>query len=214
MKSIDFLPERIRFQRDRRRRLVRQGCLLGLCLIGLAVLGYVRHGRIQTARAELAMLNDRSANSQRQLALRRELESQQADLMIKKRIADQLGSRASALEVLAEVSRLLPGSIVLSSLTVETMEIDAPLPSAKDSTNETDRASAAAAPSGKAKTRSVKRLQLTLTGLSPTDVEVANFIGQLSTSPLFENVNMGYAKNTVFRNRPAREFQVSCHVVR
>jgi len=50
--------------------------------------------------------------------------------------------------------------------------------------------------------------------MAPTDVDVANFIGQLAGSRLFEGVNMGYARNVTFRSRSARQFQVSCYVIR
>ena len=50
--------------------------------------------------------------------------------------------------------------------------------------------------------------------LSPNNVDVANFIADLSASPLFEEVDMGYAKNIVFRSKAAKEFQASCYVVR
>jgi hypothetical protein len=58
----------------------------------------------------------------------------------------------------------------------------------------------------------VKRVRLMLTGIAPGDVDVANFIGQLSASPLVEDVNMGYAKTVEFRGRLAREFQASCYI--
>ncbi len=60
----------------------------------------------------------------------------------------------------------------------------------------------------------VRRVRVVLAGLAPTDVDVANFIGQLSASPLFENVNMGYAKTVRFRGRSAREFQASCYLAK
>ena len=50
--------------------------------------------------------------------------------------------------------------------------------------------------------------------MAPTDVDVANFIGQLAGSRVFEDVNMGYARNVPFRTRTARKFQVSCYVIR
>ena len=67
---------------------------------------------------------------------------------------------------------------------------------------------------GKGKEITRKRLRLVLTGLAPGDVDVANFIGQLSGSPVFEDVNMGYARNVEFNGRLAREFQASCYVIR
>ena len=59
-----------------------------------------------------------------------------------------------------------------------------------------------------------RRIRLVLTGLAPSDIDVANFIGQLASSPLFEDVNMGYAKTVFHENYEAREFQASCFIVR
>jgi len=103
---------------------------------------------------------------------------------------------------------VMPESITLTSLTLETMEV-----------------STAAAPSRTSRSRratkaqdvgatTVNRIQAVITGVSPTDVDVANFIGQLSASPLFEDVNMGYARTVEYRGRQAREFQASCYITR
>ena len=60
----------------------------------------------------------------------------------------------------------------------------------------------------------VKRVLLVIDGMAPNDVDVANFIGQLSACPLFEDVHMGYAKTVRFRGAEAREFQAKCYVIR
>jgi len=93
MRDIDFLPEGIRDQRARRRSLIRQGQLTAVCLVGLAVLGMVRQRSLAEAREELAKVRDQAANVRYQLTFRSMLEKQKAELMIKKRIDDQLGSR-------------------------------------------------------------------------------------------------------------------------
>lgn len=209
MNEIDFLPRRITAQRERRHRLVVQGYLLAICLIGLIVLGYVFHGRIEKARGELQLLQSRAGSIHRQLELRGSLEGQLGDLMIKKRIEEQLGRRAGTLEVLAELQRVVPESMALTSLTMATVTVRAA--AAPAAGREANRAVA----KGKAKTRrTVKRVRVVITGMAPSDVDVANFIGQLSASPVFEDVTMGYAKNVDFRSRSARKFQASCYVAR
>jgi len=215
MEKIDFLPERIRNQRARGKRLVRQAYLLGLCIAAMAVLAYDRQARISNAQGELVLLTGRSANVQRQLAMLGMLESEQAELYLKKRINDHLGSRVKTLVVLAELERLMPEGIALTNLHVETMDVSTPI-FPVGTRNASARAAAAPAPEADPKTPQnvVKRRRVVITGLAPTDVDVANFIGQLASSKLFEEVTMGYAKNVVFRGRSAREFQTSCYVVR
>lgn len=211
MDKIDFLPERIKTQRVRRHRLVREGYLLALCVLGLAVLGYARQGRIGEAKAELQVLDDRATNIKNQLNLLTVLQRQQADLMTMKRIDDKLGSSVNALYTMAELGRIQPVGMVLRELKIETMSVRVPV-SEINRINASVRATRAG---GRIqKERIVTRVRLTVTGLAPTDVDVAYFIGQMSASPLFEKVNMGYSKGTEFRGRSAREFHASCYLVR
>jgi len=209
MNSIDFLPEHIRAQRVRRRRLIRGVNLLVLCAVGLAALGYTRHESIQQARAEVDALAGRSATMRAQLAQRAELERQLGEMHVIERIDAQLGTRVNALDVLAELSKLMPDSISLTTMNLETIDVRVPLDSAYA------QAGARPVEAGRqTRTRTVKRVRLVIVGMAPTDVDVANFIGQLSASPLFEEVTMGYARNKTFRRREAREFQASCYVVK
>ena len=209
MKDIDFLPDRIRARRARRHRLVMHGYLLAVCLVGLAVLGYVFQTQIQSARAELSLLQSRGDDMQRQLDLRASLEEQLADLMIKRQIEECLGRRIGTLDVLGEIQRVMPESMALTKLTMETVEVE--LSAAPHGRDERTVRVARGRPKGE---KIVKRVRVVLTGLAPTDVDVANFIGQLASSRVFEDVNMGYAKNVNFRSRSAREFQASCYVAR
>ena len=209
MHDVDFLPEKIKLQRVRRRRFVRQGYMLAVCVVAMGFLGYLRAGRISTARGELSLLDQRVANVRRQLDLRADLERQQADLFVKKRISDQFGSRVEVLDLLAELERVLPKDVTLTSLNVETLEVDIPVIPVKIRS-----VCAVTNNNNQSKSRRVRRVRLELTGLAPNDVTVANFIGQLSASLLFEDVSMAYAKNVVFQKHIAREFRASCFVVK
>jgi len=210
MDDIDFLPERIRDRRIRRSHLLRLGYLLLAFLCAVVLRGNFRQTRIATARSELNLLSDRIENAQQQLTIRRLLERQEAELMIKKRIDETLGTRVNALGLLAELEHVVPEQIVLTSLDFDIIVVSVPVEPAGRVNRSARPASSAAAPKQKVH----KRIRLTLTGLAPSDVAVANFIGQLASSPLFEDVNMGYAKTVIFRKCRAREFQASCYVVK
>lgn len=212
MKSIDFLPERIRQQRRRRRALKRQVYLLALCIGGLALLGYLRQGRIAHTEAQLALLTERSTNLQRQIAMRVLLEKEQGELFVKQRVDEDLGSRVNALDILGELERVVSQRLTLTKLTLEATELHQPAEPAKGGRQARPR------PPGRRRDEKpaqvVRRIRMVLTGLAPTDIDVANFIGQLSASPLFEDVNMGYTRTTDYKGCKAREFQTSCFVVR
>lgn len=205
--EIDFLPERLKTQRLRRRRILRQAGLLSLAAAGVVVWACFSDGRVATAQARLDMLRDRCGNAQKLLAQRADLQRQQAELLIKERISQRLGSRADALEVMSELERLLPPQVSLINLSLDAVQVSVPVvaPVVRGGPVRAE---------GLPRESTVRRLRLVITGIAPSDVDVANFIAQLPTSPLFEDVNMGYVRSLVLQNCRAREFQVSCHVVR
>ena len=211
MENIDFLPERIRNQRLRSKWFSRQVYLLAIFAGALALLALGRQNRISQAEAELLLLTGRSANVQRQLAMLSSLEGQQAELHLKKRINDHLGSRFNVMVVLAELERLMPNSMSLVNLHVETVDQTSQVTPA--TVRPGPRPLVVSSPQAVSE-QTVKRLRLVITGVAPTDVDVANFIGQMATSRLFEEVTMGYAKNVTYRGRVAREFQATSYIVR
>ena len=210
MYTTDFLPERIRSRRTRRQALRRQVVLMAVCVAGLAALAIVNQGRVQMAQAHLRSLMDKTANVERQLAERAKLEAQQADLLVKQRIDDELGSRVNALEIMAELERILPRSIFLTSLNVEAVETKVPVSPAGDKTQPKRKDKGRE----QARDMTVKRVRLEFTGVAPGDVDIANFIAQLSAGRLFEDVSMVYARNSDFRGQSAREFQAGCFLVK
>ena len=204
--AIDFLPERMKARRARNRRILRQVNLLVLAAATFAAWLYFSDRRVARAAAEMNLLKDRSANVQNLLLQRDLLEKQQGTLLIKERIGSRLGSRAGVLDVLCELQRLLPPGVSLTTLNLDGVQVT--------STAELVRDHSPLPPGAAPRESVVTRLQLVLTGIAPSDVDVATFIGQIAASPLFEDVNMGYIRNQVVQGRRAREFQVSCHVVR
>lgn len=211
--EVDFLPERIRQHRARRRRLLRQGYCLAVYVAAICALGYTRQARIATAKGELARLEERAGLVEREAATIPKLRSQMSDLLIKKRIDEELGSRADCTAVLAELCRLLPENMALVSLEMRpvTLQVDASGPVRQPS----NRAGASGADASRGQSKGlVRRAQVVLVGLAPSDVDVANFIGQLAASCLFEDVNMSYAKTVVFQGRLAREFLATCYLIK
>ena len=209
MREADFLPEWLRQQRVRRKRLIRQGQLLAICVACMALLTCARQAWISEARATLAGIHDRAEDQNRLIAQIPPLERQMADLLVKKQIDSELGSRTDCTAMLAELCHLMPRNMSLASLELKPVEV----------TIEPDHPAKRKARPGRgggsrSTAKVVRRVRVVLAGLAPTDVDVANFIGQLSASPLFENVNMGYAKTVRFRGRSAREFQAGCYLAK
>ena len=206
MNGVDFLPQRIKARRLRRRRLKAQACLLVLCAGLAAMLSYVRQGRIATARADVAMIVDHAGDVRSQVGEAAKLETQLGQLRVVGRIEQDLGRRVNTLKLLAELERRMPPALALTNLKIETVVQTIPV----RPVGLTHRAGKAVV----AEDKKLRRVRLTLAGLAPSDVDVATFIGQLSAGPLFEDVNMGYTRSERLRGRTVRSFQASCYVAR
>jgi hypothetical protein len=57
-----------------------------------------------------------------------------------------------------------------------------------------------------------RRLKVRVQGVCPTDVDLANFMTQLSAVPYFESVNNTYARERAENNRVMREFELTFSV--
>lgn len=205
MNLIDFLPKRIRHQRSAYRHLRRQGLALTLVVVVLGGVGYFNELRIANAQSDLMAQQNRADALAATLTVLPELTAQLADGQIKARISRELGSRLTINALLAEVGRLLPPSSCLTSLECSTIDAVAQFAGRQKS----QQARKQGRDEAVSPTR--KRVRLVVTGLAPTAIDVADFIGRLSASPLFCDIRMGYAKTVVIEreNRKARSFEVT-----
>lgn len=180
--DIDFLPPTYR-QAIEARWTVRRAAGLGAIL--LAALGGLAWQTVRT-REELRTLH---ANVQQQLANAHKqatdfatLQQEQSDLQKQLSIHRQLKLPINYSQITGTLASLMPLEITLCTLDLknETVTItqDAP-PSSGDA-------------------NPIKRerhfVSIDLQGLAPTDVTVANFIGQLAGSKVFRNVKMLYSR--------------------
>jgi hypothetical protein len=53
---------------------------------------------------------------------------------------------------------------------------------------------------------------VTIRGVAPTHVDVANFVVQLSNVPYFEQVSLGYGRDNMLNGHLMREFEVTFFV--
>jgi len=210
MECVNFLPRRLKLQRRRRRRAMRQAVVLAASACALGALGYWRQTEVTAARADLACLKQQQGQLEERLAALPALTEQLAAGQVKQRISRELGSRLTINAVLAELSRRLPPAVSLTGISYSTVEMQPEDPGAGVPARP-------GRPAGKdLKIPPEKRVRVVITGLAPTDLDVANAVAQLSACPLFSNAAMGYAKTVAVDKdrRKASSFQVSCLMAR
>ncbi|MFP4054361.1 MAG: PilN domain-containing protein [Phycisphaerae bacterium] len=212
MHNIDFLPRGIKEHRARRRRRVRQSYIVGACVAVLVAVGYVRQGSVDTVQAELVALQSRSSRVRSQLSLREDLEKEWNELIRKQEISERFDTRLTARDVLAELGHRLPESMALTKLNIQSDNVL--LDPATPAQRRTGGGRAVTAMPPTTSRQRITQIRLVITGLAPSDVEIANFVGQLASSPLFEDVHMGYTREVTYRGKKARQFQATCYTAR
>lgn len=204
MNEINFLPQSFLESQNRRLRLFREITIIsGMVLISLALFAG-QSGRVMSVRN----LAERKSEELEAAKLRSKevarLKDQQQQLKLKLAVHEGLAMPLNVSSILATVSDLLPKRMALTEISCSADDPKLDLAALKQTA--TSRKSKAKA---KAPVRIEARvMNIQLTGISPSDVDVANFVGALSASPIFQNVKMRYAKSTKIDKATAREFRI------
>ncbi len=212
MKELDFLPQSFH-QAIARRREHRRNVMLSIALVvAMSMLHIVNHRRISSAQAALASLRSASGSFQNARALaesyraRKTVLQQQADLL------DRLEDSAPPDAVLAEITRYMTKAMGLRAMQTESRES---VPQAVEVRRSRNRSQPEAQEAPEVVTVPHREpTQVRLTGVAASDLEVGVFFGRLSSSPMFDNVQMVFSQETTVDEQPMREFQLTFEVKR
>ncbi len=205
MNEINFLPPSFYRQRKRRRRLYIEAAVIAL-FAGLLAFAHVLGGQsLQSLRdyaAETEAVGTAAQQKFKDLAaLQHEYRQLTSQLGIHRRVSPPVGFTP----VLASISNLMPESIALTEL-----KMDCPRPTHPPVELETSKQrSSRTAKSKAAAVKIVEKMRIELTGLSPDDARVADFVGKLAQSPLFTDVKLEFSRSTTQDGLVARRFRVS-----
>ena len=199
MPELEFLPNWYPQLRRRKRWLVLQAWGSLLLIAGLGAWTMIASRSVHAQEGRLATLVIALSRTEAQLHQLDELltlEKQQRQQVL---VLDKLGAHVEGARLLARLEETMPNEMALLSLSFQISEQPRPL-----------AALAAGAPrSGPALER---RLGVTLKGVAPTDVDVANFLARLSAIPFFEQVAMTYAKDRSDNGHLMREFELTFNI--
>jgi len=206
MNQINFLPASYFHQRRRRRRFLRDVCLLAAVVTLLALLAGGEYDEL-LALEQLAYTLESEGNVTRaQIRERTLLQSEHALLARRLAVQQQVSMPVSYSQMTATISRLMPVGVGLSELRCHT-DRPQPQPARTDDGARPRRRNRDTTPDNVAPV-----VYIELTGLSPDDATIAEFVGRLSDHPLFEQVKMEYSRSTRAGRLIARKFRITFHV--
>ncbi len=203
MINVDFLPQTFVAEQLRRQRAWRQGALIAMVAAGMV--GWFFLARVHLRERAVyarAVQEELNANRNRVTEMSK-LQGQRVLLLHQVKVQRELAQPVNHTTVLATLGSLMPESLAMTGMTVKTLR---PTPAA---------ATTGPQPSPGTKKPAVSEpdlIRLEVRGLSPSDVEVANFVGRLTEVELFSNVKMHYSRAATVRGYSVREFAVELEV--
>ncbi|MBP7937453.1 MAG: hypothetical protein KA354_22650 [Phycisphaerae bacterium] len=212
MKELDFLPPSYHLANAHRREWRRNLVLSLLAIASLAGLHQVNDGRIRTATADLQAIDAGIGSVQHARDKLTALSERKSRLSRQAALAADLRDQAPLDAVVAEITAMLNNSIVLRAIEINTRPpgeyplrpLHSPDPPASvtgagTETRDTARSSAAR----------YGPLQVLMTGIAGSDMEVGMFYGRLSSSSRVTDLHMNYTRETELCGRHMREFEIS-----
>ena len=198
MRELEFLPDWYPQTRRRRRMVVLQAWLILVLMIGMGS-WIVRNDRNNTLdERNLDAQASQLAQTYAQLAEVDKLDSLRRQLRQQEEVVSRIGFAVDACKAVNALDERMPPQMALTGIVLENEErVDHSVLAAKGAGGEP---------------QIDRRLRVRVQGVCPTDVDLANFMTQLSAVPFFDAVNNTYARERAENNRVMREFELTFSV--
>lgn len=203
---FSFLPDNyLANKRARRANLICAG-LFVVVFLAIAVAYVLSTRALHRIEVQHATVQKQYADAAVRIEQVKDLQQKQEVISHQAELASSLLEKVPRSNLLAEITNSLPPGVSLVELTLESKERPAPPapPPAPGSTSaNSSKTKKAAEPPPK-----LYDVTVTLTGVAPDDVQVAQFIRNLSLSPLLQDVNLVVVDQGKMGDDPVRRFQL------
>jgi hypothetical protein len=208
MKEIDFIPEWYTTGRKRRLNYHRQyAVMIGIFTI-MVGWSFVTSRTISKAKAQVDGVDKSLAVG---ISLAREynkLRFSFAQLVKKEQVLEKLNPKVDISNIIAELSFLIDGDIILGKLDIQTE----PFHSGSGSDKSTVQLNYGGDNSKGSMPYENRRIKVLIAGIAAGAAEVATLISRLEGSPYFCRIIPGFSRNKKVNDVEATEFEISCYV--
>ncbi len=209
---VDFLPEDFIERRVQRRTNIICLVLFGVVLIGVVGAYAVTRTQLHMAMNERARISEAYEEAARRIAQLDELQQQKQALVRKARLTATLVEPVPRSNLLAALVNRMPDAASMAQLSLSSTKIkSAPLAKPQGSA----LAGAQAQANGPDDAATVQpepvdryRVNLSLVGLAPTDIQVAQYMADLARCPLLESVDLIYSEEKRVADVNMRRFKI------
>ena len=197
MREVEFLPEWYPKVRKRKRMVAFQAWITLILVVGLGLWMILVQRNVYAHQQQLGTLQTDLYRSEEEVRHLDEALTLQQALSGKNEIIEKIGTPVEMSKLMSTLDGLMPANMALVELTLETEET----PKISGST----LASRAAAE----KQREESKLHFKLHGVSPTDVDLAEFLSRLTGKSFFKQVELLYSHEKVDSGHVMRDFEVA-----
>jgi Tfp pilus assembly protein PilN len=199
--QLSFLPEDYLDRKAQRRTNVICAILAAIVMIAIGSAFTFTERMMQTAQRRHAVVEQRYAQAAQEITEVRDMEEKQRKMAHQAELAASLLEKIPRSIILAEVTNCLPVSVYLVNFDLASQRVHmAPPPAPKNNDGKK-----APPPPPEPITYDVT---LRLTGIAANDLQVAQFIRNLSHCPLFSDVNLIISDQTTRDHQPVRHFEI------
>jgi len=195
MREPDFVPRWYPRLRRGRRLVILEIWVIAMLAGVLYLWGWQSRLHLRQQLADVNILDKRLGQTSIQLEKLKDMLSLQQQLKQQEQVVDRLGPHVSAARLIDVLGETMPSSMALLDL--------------QQDTQETQVARTADATGGPVTPSVDRKVKLTVTAVAPSDVELANFLANLSKEPNLTDVSMTYARDRGQDGHLMREFAVT-----
>ena len=213
--NASFLPEDYLAKKAERRTNFICLVLFVVVMIGVFLAFMFTNQRYTEVKNRQALINTDYHEAAEEIKLFQELDEQKQEMVHKAELVAALVEPVPRSNILSEVVNRMPDRLSLVGFTLESEKLKPILP-VRDSDNkktgslkgpERAKTKEEAAEENQRVLPPRYRTKMTLTGVAPTDQEVARYLAELNACPLLTDVILKYSEEKEFDGQILREFK-------
>ena len=213
MANASFLPEDYVIKKVQRRTNVICMVLFTLVLVGIVGAWVTRMREAAREGADSARVDAQLEEAAKRLDQLDQLQEKKAQMLQKAKVTSVLLERVPRSLILSELINNMPGMVSFLDFGLETHVVQTPMRATTvlDKARQEQKAAAARAGQPEVNVPNTET-RLTLTGIAPTDVQVAQYMTSLGRSPLFADLNLSFSEEVTIDDRIMRRFGIDMKI--
>jgi Tfp pilus assembly protein PilN len=195
VREMEFMPDWYPTLRRRRRLVTINSWMAAAVVVGLGIWMLLAERNIRAAQGSLDLLHGELKQTDTQLQRLGELQSLNQQMQQQAQVVARLGPHVPTARIVNILEDVMPPQMALLDFSSE---------------QETQvKAQTAVALAAGVQAPVVHRVRFKIHGVTPTDVDLGDFLARLAAIPYFSDINMTYSRDRSDSGHVMREFEVT-----